>query len=97
MVRGSVTPGPSLMSVPRPAMFVAMVTDPGCPARATISASRWCCLAFSTSCGTPARFSMRDSVSDTSTDTVPTSTGSSMACSRCVSVMMAFSFSRLVL
>ncbi len=28
-VRDSVTPLPSLMSVPRPAMFVAMVTVPG--------------------------------------------------------------------
>ena len=35
----SVTPGPSLMSVPRPAMLVEIVTVPGCPARATISAS----------------------------------------------------------
>ena len=33
------TPGPSLMSVPRPAMLVEIVTVPGCPARATISAS----------------------------------------------------------
>jgi hypothetical protein len=30
-----------LMSVPRPTMFVAIVTAPGWPARATISASRW--------------------------------------------------------
>jgi hypothetical protein len=44
----SFTPGPSLMSVPRPAMLVAMVTLPAWPASATISASRWCCLAFST-------------------------------------------------
>jgi hypothetical protein len=39
---------PSTMSVPRPAMLVAMVTMPGRPAWATISASRACCLAFST-------------------------------------------------
>ena len=44
---------PSTMSVPRPAMLVAMVTAPGCPACATIAASRACCLAFSTSCATP--------------------------------------------
>ena len=37
----SATPAPSLMSVPRPAMFVAMVTAPRWPARATISASCW--------------------------------------------------------
>jgi len=33
------TPGPSLISVPRPAILVAMVTAPGCPAKAIISAS----------------------------------------------------------
>ena len=44
---------PSLMSVPRPAMFVAMVTLPGMPAFSTMCASRSCCLAFSTSCGMP--------------------------------------------
>ena len=32
-----------------PAMLVAMVTEPGAPAWAMMSASRWCCLAFSTS------------------------------------------------
>jgi len=37
---GSVTPCPSLMSVPRPAMFVAIVIARGWPAPATISASR---------------------------------------------------------
>ena len=71
----SVTPAPSLMSVPRPAMFVAIVTAPGWPAPATISASRWWYFAFSTLCVKPARLNMRDSVSDTSTLTVPTSTG----------------------
>ena len=71
----SVTPAPSLMSVPRPAMFVAIVTAPGWPAPATISASRWWYFAFSTLCWMPARLNMRDSVSDTSTLTVPTSTG----------------------
>ena len=35
------TPSPSLMSVPRPAMFVAIVTAPARPAFATISASFW--------------------------------------------------------
>ena len=34
------TSGASLISVPRPAIFVAMVTTPDCPALATISASR---------------------------------------------------------
>ncbi len=55
-LRDSVTPGPSLMSVPRPAMFVAIVTAPGWPAPATISASRWWYLALSTLCTMPARW-----------------------------------------
>ncbi len=42
-----------MMSVPRPAMFVAMVTAPLRPAWATISASRLWCLALSTSCLIP--------------------------------------------
>ena len=42
---------PSTMSVPRPAMLVAIVIIFGRPACATISASRACCLAFSTWCG----------------------------------------------
>ncbi len=47
---------PSLMSTPRPAMFVAIVTAPGWPASATISASRAACsgLALSTVCLMPA-------------------------------------------
>ena len=47
---GSIAP-PSTMSVPRPAMLVAIVMAFGRPACATISASRACCFAFSTSCG----------------------------------------------
>jgi hypothetical protein len=39
---------PRTMSVPRPAMLVAMVIIPGRPASRTISASRACCLALST-------------------------------------------------
>ena len=39
---------PRTMSVPRPAMFVAMVIVPGRPASTMICASRACCLAFST-------------------------------------------------
>src|SRR5664279_858704 len=40
----------NLMSVPRPAMLVAMVTIPFTPASATISASRACNLAFNKLC-----------------------------------------------
>ena len=85
------------MSVPRPAMLVAIVTAPGWPARATISASRWWYFAFSTLCGMPARLSMRDSVSDTSTLTVPTSTGKPSSCSRSRLLEIALYFSRRVL
>ena len=44
----SFTPAPSLISVPRPAIFVAIVTAPAFPASATISASRWWYFAFNT-------------------------------------------------
>ena len=47
-----------MMSVPRPAMFVAMVTEFLRPAWATISASRLWCLALSTSCLMPRRLSI---------------------------------------
>ena len=51
---------PRMMSVPRPAMLVAMVTAPMRPAWATISASRaaYSGLAFSSSCLTPRRCSI---------------------------------------
>ena len=52
---------PRMMSVPRPAMLVAMVTAPLRPAWATISASRWWCLALSTWCGMPRLSSSRRS------------------------------------
>ena len=68
-------PAPSLMSVPRPAMLVEIVTVPACPARCTISASCMWYFAFSTLCGIFSRFSIRLSNSDASTLTVPTSTG----------------------
>ena len=66
---------PSMMSVPRPAMFVATVTAPLRPAWAMMAASRSWYLAFRTSCGTPRRLSIVDSSSDFSTLVVPTSTG----------------------
>ena len=66
---------PSLMSVPRPAMLVAMVTAPGAPACATISASCSWKRAFSTACGTFFFFSSSLIVSLFSIEVVPTSTG----------------------
>ena len=71
----SITPSPSLMSTPRPAMLVAIVIAPFWPAFSMMCASRSCCLALSTLCSTPCRSSSRESISLTSTDTVPTSTG----------------------
>ncbi len=44
---------PSLISTPRPAMLVAMVTEPNAPARAMIWDSSSCFLAFNTWWGTP--------------------------------------------
>src|SRR6266702_1226181 len=52
------------MSTPRPAMFVATVTEPVRPAWATMYASRSCCFAFKTLCGMPRRFRYPDSRSD---------------------------------
>ena len=64
-----------MMSVPRPAMLVEMVTAPLRPACATMKASRSCCLAFRTLCGMPFLRSSDATTSDFSTLTVPTSTG----------------------
>ena len=62
-----ITPSPSLMSVPRPAMLVAMVTEPRWPAREMISASCWWNLALRTEWMMLARRSMRLSTSEAST------------------------------
>ena len=69
------TSSPNLMSVPRPAMLVAMVTAPGLPAFATTSASAWCRFALSTWCSILRMSSIRLSSSLTSTVVVPTRTG----------------------
>ena len=66
---------PKTISVPRPAMLVAIVIALGCPACATISASRSCCFAFNTSCFILAFFNIPERYSDTSMDDVPTKTG----------------------
>ena len=71
----SFIPSPSLISVPLPAIFVAIVTAPFCPARATISASLLCCFAFKTLCGTPFLFNILERSSDASTEIVPTNEG----------------------
>ena len=93
----SLASGVNFMSVPRPAMLVAMVTVPGLPASATISASFWCSLALSTWCGTLRMFRVRLSNSEISTDVVPTSTGRPASRSFSISSITALYFSRLVL
>jgi len=66
-----------MMSVPRPAMLVAIVTAPARPAWAMISASRstFSGLALSRLWGISCSASRAESTSDFSTDVVPTSTG----------------------
>ena len=93
----SFTPLPNLMSVPRPAILVAMVTVPGFPASATTSASLACSLAFNTLCGTFTRLSIRLNSSEVSTDVVPTSTGRPCSTIFSISSITALNFSRLVL
>ncbi len=66
---------PSMISVPLPAIFVAIVTIPWRPASATISASFSCCLAFNTLCLTPFLFSIWLISSEFSIEIVPTRTG----------------------
>ena len=78
--------------MPRPAMFVEMVTAPTAPARATMSASSASFFAFSTSQRTPASRSRAARPSDSVTVDVPTSTGRPVACARVISSTMARSF-----
>ena len=87
---------PSRMSVPRPAMLVAIVTLFLRPAWATISASWAWYLAFSTTCLMPRLRSSADSRSDFSIDTVPTSVGRPDSCFSRMSLTIASNFSRSV-
>ena len=66
---------PSLMSVPRPAMLVEMVTAPSAPASATIAASALVVLRVEHLVRDPARRSSAASRSESATLAVPTSTG----------------------
>ena len=86
------TPSPSLMSVPRPAMFVAITTAPGSPAFSTMCASRSCCFAFSTSWSMPFRRSSAARYSDFSIEVVPTSTGRPCPCISAISSTTAPNF-----
>ena len=88
---------PSTMSVPRPAMLVAMVIIFGRPAWATMSASRACCLAFSTWCGSFSLVSSSAMISEFSIEVVPTSTGWPRSKHSRMSAMAASYFSLVVL
>ena len=89
--------GVSFISVPRPAMLVAMVTVPGLPASATISASRWCCFAFNTLCLIFFICNILLRSSEISTEVVPTNTGRPSPVSLTISSTTALNFSRTVL
>ena len=78
-------------------MFVATVTAPACPACAMIAASRACCLALRTSCGTWSWTSSFARYSDFSTLVVPTSTGWPFACFSAMSSATASNFASSVL
>ena len=84
---------PSTISVPRPAIFVAIVTAPGRPALTIILASSSCCLAFRTLCSILAAFNMPDNSSDVSTDAVPTKTGAPLSTILFMSSITASNFS----
>ena len=84
---------PSTMSVPRPAMLVAMVIIFGRPACATISASRACCLALSTWCASFSFDSRPEISSEFSIEVVPTSTGCPRAWQSWMSLITARYFS----
>ena len=77
------------MSVPRPAILVAIVTAAGAPAWLTMVASCSWKRAFSTACTTPRSVSRCDSASLFSIDVVPTSTGCARACASAISVATA--------
>ena len=87
---------PSTMSVPRPAILVAIVTLPGIPAWATISASFSWNLAFNTECLILRFFSSFDKCSDDSMETVPTKTGWPRSTQSTMSLIMASIFSGIV-
>ena len=93
----SFTPSPSLISVPRPAMLVAIVTVELWPAFATMSASFWCNFAFRTLCWILRKVSILLNISEISTEVVPTSTGRPAWTIFSISSMTALYFSRLVL
>ena len=84
---------PKTISVPRPAILVAIVTAPGRPALTIILASNSCCLALSTLCLILAFLSIADNSSEVSTDAVPTNTGAPLTTISCISEITVSNFS----
>ncbi len=80
------------MSVPRPAMFVAIVIAPALPAWAMMWASFSWYLAFSTWWGSPRFLRSRDRSSESSIEVVPISTGRPPWWSRSTSSATASNF-----
>ncbi len=78
-------------------MFVAIVTAPRWPASLMTSASRSCCFALSTWCGIPRCVSLLESISEISTEMVPTSTGWPRSWVSAMSSTTAFHFASRVL
>ena len=80
-------------------MLVAIVTAPLRPAWATVSPSRCAYSGFAlrTSCGIPARFSSPPSISETSTEIVPTRHGWPRSWRSRISLTTAFHLPLLVL
>ncbi len=83
---------PSLISTPRPAMFVASVTAPFLPAAATISPSRSWFLALSISWVTEAFSKAADKRSFDSIDAVPIKIGWPEACTSFTFSIIALNF-----
>ena len=78
-------------------MLVAIVTAPSWPAPRMISASRAWFFAFSTLCSMPRRVSIPESISEISTEIVPTRTGWPCSWASAMSSTTARYFASLVL
>ena len=88
---------PSFISVPRPAMLVAIVTAPTFPASAIIFASFSCCFAFNTLCFIFLFSKWAEIFSDFSILVVPTKTGWPLLLHSIILLVIALYFSFSVL
>ena len=87
---------PKTISVPLPAIFVAIVTIPGLPAFAITSASFSCCFAFKIWWEIFFSFKSLETCSDDSTETVPTKIGADFFLSDSISSISAKYFAFFV-